>query len=110
MLNYSIKAATVVAVLALTSTGAWAQSSTGANTPETKIGVTPQDAKEAAAKAVPRSDTGTLVRTAPSASERATDLAKDAKDSVTPGTRATTNVQPGAASSVGKKTNGEMTK
>lgn len=35
------------------------------------VGVTPQAAAEATQKAVPRSDTGTLVRTAPTATDRA---------------------------------------
>lgn len=43
---------------------------TAASTPDT-VGVEPAAAKEAIQKAVPRSDTGTVVRTAPSAATRA---------------------------------------
>lgn len=39
----------------------------GASQPTTSIGVTPQAAAEAKRKAVPRSDTATVVRTSPSA-------------------------------------------
>jgi len=40
-------------------------------TPSTSIGVTPQAAAEAARKAVPRSDTATVVRTTPNAADSA---------------------------------------
>ena len=43
--------------------------STGVNQPTTPIGVTPQTAAEANQKAVPRSDTGTVVRTSPNAAD-----------------------------------------
>lgn len=94
MMKHSIKALTAGAALVLATTGAWAQTSTGTNgstvtTPSTTIGVTPQDAREAAQKAVPRADTGTLVRTEPSAAAKAENMAKDAKDAVTPDSRST---------------------
>ena len=60
------------AVLALTALSATAQ--TGTTTPATPpaaVGVTPQAAAEANRNAVPRSDTGTVVRTGPSAENRA---------------------------------------
>ena len=43
--------------------------STGVNQPTTAIGVTPQTAAEANQKAVPRSDTATVVRTSPNAAD-----------------------------------------
>ena len=43
--------------------------STGVNQPTTPIGVTPQTAAEANQKAVPRSDTATVVRTSPNAAD-----------------------------------------
>jgi hypothetical protein len=57
---------------------AWVAVSAGAQTatapapsqPPTAIGVSPQTAAEANQKAIPRSDTGTVVRTAPSPAER----------------------------------------
>ena len=60
------------AVLALTATNAAAQTGTTAPaTPPAAVGVTPQTAAEANRNAVPRSDTGTVVRTGPSAENRA---------------------------------------
>lgn len=50
----------------LLSIGAMAQSTAPAG-----VGTTPQTAAEATRKAVPRADTGTVVRTAPSAADRA---------------------------------------
>ena len=86
MLKHSLKTLSAGTVLALAATGVWAQTATTANPASTTIGVTPQDAREATQKAVPRADTGTLVRTDPSAADRASDMAKDAKDAVTPNT------------------------
>lgn len=64
-------------VLALAATGALAQTSAPATaTNPATVGVTPQDAAEANRKAVPRTDTGTLVRT----DETAADKARDAMD------------------------------
>ena len=87
MFKHSLKTLSAGTVLALAASGAWAQTANTATTPSTTIGVTPQDAKEATQKAVPRADTGTLVRTEPSAADRASDMAKDAKDAATPNTR-----------------------
>lgn len=42
-----------------------------ANQPTTGVGVTPQAAAEANRQAVPRNDTGTVVRTAPNAADSA---------------------------------------
>ena len=111
MMKHSIKALTAGAALVLAASGAWAQTSTGtsgsmANPPSTTIGVTPQDAREATQKAVPRSDTGTLVRTEPSAAERAGEMAKDAKDAVTPATRSGTAATGNANPSQPRNTTG----
>ena len=83
MFKHSVKALSVGAAIVLATTGAWAQTPGTATTPAT-VGVTPQDAREATQKAVPRSDTGTLVRTEPSAADRANNAANDAKNAVTP--------------------------
>lgn len=68
-------------VLSVAATGAMAQ----APAPST-VGVTPQDASEAMRKAVPRTDTGTVVRTDESASSQARSAAKTvrAKSSAKP--------------------------
>ena len=62
------------AVLALVASSAFAQTPAptmpSASMPNT-VGVTPRAAAEATQKAVPRTDTGTLVRTAPSAADKA---------------------------------------
>ena len=57
--------------------------------PTTSIGVTPQAAAEATKKAVPRSDTATVVRTSPNAA--------DAAGSTAPSNDATTPVTTSAA-------------
>lgn len=101
MLKHSIKALSVGAALVVATSAAWAQTGNTTTTPSTTIGVTPQEAREAAQKAVPNANTGTLVRTEPSAAERASEMsrdatsragemAKDAKDAVTPDTRTNT--------------------
>lgn len=113
MLKHSIKALSAGAVLVLATTGAWAQTSSTSgsgmgNPSSTTIGVDPQDAKEATQKAVPRADTGTLVRTEPSAADRASDMTKDAKDAVTPNTRGnvsnTNNANPSQPRNSGNTT------
>ncbi|MBY0411204.1 MAG: hypothetical protein K2Q97_14015, partial [Burkholderiaceae bacterium] len=57
-------------VLSLAASGAMAQAAPAATT-STTVGVTPQDAAEANRKAVPRADTGTLVRTGDTAADKA---------------------------------------
>ena len=80
----------LAAVLAFAVGGAWAQTSM----PDA-VGVSPKTAAEATQKAVPRSDTGTLVRTSPSA----VDKAKSAMDNTTSGTAApATTTAPSGAS------------
>ena len=61
------------ALLALAAAGAFAQTTppaSGASAPGT-VGVTPQEATKANQQAVPRSDTATVVRTAPTAATQA---------------------------------------
>lgn len=65
------------AVLSLAATGAMAQTTPVPGNPTT-VGVTPQEAAEANRKAVPRADTGTVVRT----DESAADKAREAADRV----------------------------
>ena len=77
MSKHFIKALSAGVAIAFAAGGAWAQAANSgstantATTPESKVGVTNQDAKEATRKAVPRADTGTLVRTGPTATEQA---------------------------------------
>lgn len=84
MLKHSIKTLSLGAVLALAATGAFAQTNNSAtvNTNQTPatVGVSPQEANEANQKAVPRSDTGTLVRTDATAAEQARDAANRAQN------------------------------
>lgn len=65
--------------------------------PTTSVGVTPQAAAEAARKAVPRSDTATVVRTAPNAA----DAARNAAAAAAPSTDATTPVTTSTMASNG---------
>ena len=63
------------ATLTAAAFGAYAQTSTNAPMGSTQtpaaVGVTPQAATDANRKAVPRSDTGTVVRTSPNAADSA---------------------------------------
>lgn len=79
----------LAAVLALAAAGAFAQTPAPTVTPSATpdaVGVSPATAAEANQKAVPRSDTGTLVRTSPTA----TDKAKAAMDNTAAGMGTTT--------------------
>ena len=70
-----IKSISIGALMALAVVGASAQTTmpaAGASAPAT-LGVTPQEAATANRQAVPRSDTATVVRTAPSPAQRASD-------------------------------------
>lgn len=78
MLKLSAKTLSLTAALALSAAGAWAQTS---STPTT-VGATQQEAQQATQNAVPRADTATLVRTGPSATDRANDTMRTAQ--VTP--------------------------
>ena len=86
MLKHSMKSLALGAALSLTAGGTWAQT---AATPATNIGVTPQNAQEAMQKAAPQPNTGTLVRTEPSAATQAGEAANNVGNTVTPNTRAT---------------------
>jgi len=74
----SLKTAVAASLLALAAAGASAQTGTAPTPPggqPASVGVTPQTAAEANQRAVPRSDVGTVVRTAPSAADRTRDAA-----------------------------------
>jgi hypothetical protein len=75
-MNIYIKSIPLAVVLALTVASASAQTAAPvaatASAPTT-VGVTPKEAAEATQKAVPRSDTATLVRTSPSPANKASD-------------------------------------
>jgi hypothetical protein len=108
MLNHSLKNLAFGAALALTAGGVWAQTATTPSTPATNIGVAPQDAREATQKAVPQADTGTLVRTEPSAVTRAQEAARDVNNPATSNTRTTSpaaNTTSTANTGVGSNAN-----
>jgi hypothetical protein len=65
---------------AITFMGSNALAQANAGTPAA-VGTTPQAAAEATQKAVPRSDTGTVVRTSPSAVDKARQVAPAASSS-----------------------------
>lgn len=67
------------------------------------VGVTPQEAAEATRKAVPRSDTGTVVRTSPSPAERASGALNNAGSpaATTPATGTTGAAGTGTAGTAG---------
>lgn len=78
--SFSMPLSTLLAsaVLSLAATAAVAQTTPALSNPTT-VGVTPQEAAEAARKAVPRADTGTVVRTDESAADRARQAVDAAK-------------------------------
>lgn len=90
MKNY-IKSIPLAAVLALALGSVSAQTTApmGAASATTTIGVTPQEAAIATQKAVPRSDTATLVETAPSAADKARSTMNDATTTTTNANTAT---------------------
>lgn len=92
-------------VLSVAASGAMAQvtPATTNSTNSTTVGVTPQDAAEASRKAVPRADTGTLVRTG----ETATDKAKMASDKAS--SNATPAPMPAATAPAATATPNTMT-
>lgn len=97
-------------VLSVAATGAMAQTTPATTSTPATVGVTPQDAAEATRKAVPRADTGTVVRTDESAADKAreaadkarnaadsaSDKARNAADTVRTDTPATPNTAPTA--------------
>ncbi|NMM78545.1 hypothetical protein [Acidovorax sp. SRB_24] len=112
MLNASIKAMSVGAALALAASGAFAQTTPSTSTqPPASVGVTPQDASQATQNAVPRSDTGTVVRTDQSAADRARDAANQVQNRTGTGTgTSTTNTTTGTTGNAGMSgsTSGSM--
>ena len=112
-MNRHLTSLSVGAILAFTVAGAFAQSTPPASSASAPgaVGVTPQDAAKANQQAVPRSDTATVVRTAPSAATRAsaavgstTGTTGSTGTTGTTGTAATT----GAASAAGGTGQGGM--
>ena len=81
--SFSMPLSTLLAsaVLSLAATGAMAQTTPVPSNP-TAVGVTPQEAAEATRKAVPRADTGTVVRTDESVADRARNAVDAAKTEV----------------------------
>jgi hypothetical protein len=87
-MNISIKSIPLAVVLALTVASASAQTTApiaAAASAPTTVGVTPKEAAEATQKAVPRSDTATLVRTSPSPANKASDAINGSTTSKTTG-------------------------
>lgn len=95
MKNY-IKSIPLAAVLALALGSVSAQTAApmGAASATTTIGVTPQEAAMATQKAVPRSDTATLVQTAPSATDKARSTLNDATTTTVAPVRSTPSSGP----------------
>lgn len=98
MFKQSLTVLSIAAALGFASTGVMAQSAAPAK-PMTSVGVTPQDAQEATQKATPRADTGTLVRTEPSAAEQARDMTDGAKNKAKPKKSTAQATKPAATSS-----------
>lgn len=86
---------TVGSVLALAAVVSHAQTTSAGGTPA-NVGVSQGTANETASKAVPRNDTGTLVRTSPSAADKA----KAAADNTSTGASMTSAGQTTQQSSV----------
>ncbi|MCD2513150.1 hypothetical protein [Comamonas endophytica] len=112
MLKNSIKTLSLGAALALAATGAFAQttnnSTVNSNQTPASVGVTPQTANEANQKAVQRSDTGTLVRTEPSAADRARDAANRVQNNANTSGTATTG-STGTGTTMDNNTNAMST-
>jgi len=68
----SISLGALMALAVVSASAQTAAPAAGASAPAT-VGVTPQEAATANRQAVPRSDTATVVRTAPSPAQRASD-------------------------------------
>jgi len=78
----------IASVAVVTAAAMSAHAQPAANGAPAALGVSPNTAADAASKAVPRSDTGTLVRTAPNAADRAGAAADNTRAAA--GTAATT--------------------
>jgi hypothetical protein len=92
-MNRYVKLIPLGAVMALTAMSASAQTNAPAGTasaPAT-VGVTPKEVAEATQKAIPRSDTGTVVRTSPSPADKASDAMSDRRTGSTSTTTGTPN-------------------
>lgn len=103
-MSSSIKMIPWGAVLALTlAGGAGAQTSGAPATaqPPAAIGVSPQTADEANRKAIPRSDTGTVVRTAPSAADQTRSAVENSTTSTTTTTTTTGRSASGTLDTTG---------
>ena len=107
-----IKSISLGALMAIAVVGASAQTpmpATSASAAAT-VGVTPQEASTALKQAVPRSDTATVVRTAPSPAQRASD-AMSSTTTATPAAAtpaATTAATPNTAAMGTAPRNGAM--
>ena len=91
-MNRCIKSIPLAALLGLAAASAWAQApapAAGASAPST-LGVTPAEAARANQQAEPRSDTATVVRTAPSAATQASGAVSGAANSAATTTGANT--------------------
>ena len=100
-MNRFRKSVPLGAVLALVMASVSAQSpapAAGASTPSA-VGVTPQEAARANQQAVPRSDTATVVRTAPSPGDRASAALSGATTDTAPRTTTTRSAAPGSTRS-----------
>lgn len=106
MFKLSLQTA-IGATLLAAATAAPAQ--TAATPNPTGVAVTPQAAVDAQQRAVPRNDTGTLVRTGPTAAERSRDTANPAADAAqsTVSSRSSSGVP--AAGSGSPETSGAVT-
>ena len=107
-----IKSISLGALMAIAVVGASAQTpmpATSASAAAT-VGVTPQEASTALKQAVPRSDTATVVRTAPSPAQRASDAVSSATTATPAATTpaATTAAMPNTAAMGTAPRNGAM--
>jgi hypothetical protein len=104
-----IPAGAVLALMVASASAQTAPPAATASTPAT-VGVTPQEAAEALKKAVPRSNTATLVRTAPSpaaqASEAMTGSTTAAPTAATAATATTPDTTPSTATAAGSTATG----
>ncbi len=84
MLKSTSYASAVGALLICASAATMAQSSpnSAASAPTTSVGLSPQVAASASQKAVPRSDTATVVRTGPTAPDKAREMGSAASGAV----------------------------
>lgn len=108
-MKHHLKSVSLGALMALAAASASAQTpmpAAGASAPAT-IGVTPQEAAAANQQAVPRSDTATVVRTAPSPMQRASEAMSDTPTTMT--TPASTNSNTGNTGATSGTTGSGMT-